>query len=139
MTYPFLDSGGQNSSILQEINLFVNLSISILSPLLLFSTTKQLFFFNSFMVAEFLGDFRFLSENYADSPPRIVAHFHEWMAGVGLIMSRIWKIDLATVFTTHATLLGRFLCAGATDFYNNLQSFNCDEEAGKRGFYHRYQ
>ncbi len=91
------------------------------------------------MVAEFLGDFRFLSENYADSPPRIVAHFHEWMAGVALIMARIWKIDLATVFTTHATLLGRFLCAGATDFYNNLEKFNCDEEAGKRGFYHRYQ
>lgn len=91
-----------------------------------------------FMVAEFLGDFRFLSENYADSPPRIVAHFHEWMAGVALIMARIWKIDLATVFTTHATLLGRFLCAGATDFYNNLENFNCDEEAGKRGFYHRY-
>ena len=34
--------------------------------------------------------------------------------------------------------LGRMLCAGATDFYNNLQNFNCDEEAGKRGFYHRY-
>ena len=64
------------------------------------------------MVAEFLGDFRFLSENYADSPPRIVGHFHEWMAGVGLIMSRVWKIDIATVFTTHATLLGRMLCAG---------------------------
>ena len=96
-------------------------------------------FSRSFMVAEFLGDFRYLSENYADSPPRIVAHFHEWMAGVALIMARIWKIDLATVFTTHATLLGRFLCAGATDFYNNLQNFNCDEEAGKRGFYHRYE
>uniref|UniRef100_A0A3S6C4S9 Glycogen [starch] synthase n=1 Tax=Tigriopus japonicus TaxID=158387 RepID=A0A3S6C4S9_TIGJA len=90
------------------------------------------------MVAEFLGDFRFLAENYSDSPPRIVGHFHEWMAGVGLIMSRIWKIDIATVFTTHATLLGRFLCAGALDFYNNLAQFNCDEEAGKRGFYHRY-
>ncbi len=34
------------------------------------------------MVAEFLGDFRFLAENYSDTPPRIVAHFHEWMAGV---------------------------------------------------------
>ena len=29
------------------------------------------------------------------------------MGGVGLIMSRVWKLDLATVFTTHATLLGR--------------------------------
>ncbi len=111
------------------------------------------------MVAEFLGDFRFLAENYSDCPPRIVTHFHEWMAGgaiefnqgivlanytfyaptgIGLVMTRIWKIDVATVFTTHATLLGRFLCAGATDFYNNLDKFNCDEEAGKRGFYHRY-
>ena len=58
------------------------------------------------MVAEFLADFRFLSENYADTPPRIVAHFHEWQAGIGLIMARVWKIDIATVFTTHATLLG---------------------------------
>ena len=45
---------------------------------------------------------------------------------------------MATVFTTHATLLGRMLCAGAQDFYNNLPNFNCDEEAGKRGFYHRW-
>ena len=91
-----------------------------------------------FMAAEFLADFRFLAENYADTPPRIVGHFHEWQAGVGLIMTRVWKIDMATVFTTHATLLGRMLCAGAADFYNNLKNFNCDEEAGKRGFYHRY-
>ncbi len=90
------------------------------------------------MVAHFLGEFRELSENFSDSQPRIVAHFHEWMAAVGLIMSRVWKLDLATIFTTHATLLGRFLCAGSTDFYNNLDRFNCDEEAGKRGFYHRY-
>lgn len=69
------------------------------------------------MIAEFLGDFRFLSENYTDSPPRIVGHFHEWQAGVGLIMSRVWKIDIATVFTTHATLLGRMLCAGTNLSY----------------------
>jgi hypothetical protein len=29
-------------------------------------------------------------------------------------------IDVSTVFTTHATLLGRYLCAGNADFYNNL-------------------
>ncbi|KAJ2837464.1 glycogen synthase isoform 1, partial [Coemansia sp. 'formosensis'] len=48
------------------------------------------------------------------------------------------KIDVATIFTTHATLLGRYLCAGNVDFYNNLKHFNVDEEAGKRGIYHRY-
>lgn len=50
----------------------------------------------------------------------IVCHFHEWLAGVGLILCRCRKIDCSTVFTTHATLLGRYLCAGNTDFYNNL-------------------
>ena len=48
------------------------------------------------------------------------------------------KIDITTIFTTHATLLGRYLCAGAVDFYNNLQYFDVDAEAGKRGIYHRY-
>ena len=48
------------------------------------------------------------SENFADLPPRITAHFHEWMAGIGLVMTRLWKTDVATLFTTHATQLGRF-------------------------------
>lgn len=52
--------------------------------------------------------------------PKIVAHFHEWQAGVGLIIVRTRHLNVATVFTTHATLLGRYLCAGNTDFYNNL-------------------
>lgn len=55
-----------------------------------------------------------------DDKPNIVAHFHEWQAGVGLILSRSQKLPVATIFTTHATLLGRYLCAANIDFYNNL-------------------
>lgn len=91
-----------------------------------------------FMVAQFIAEFRHAAEEYIEDTPRIVAHFHEWLAGIGLIMLRLWAVDIATVFTTHATLLGRFLCAGATDFYNNLDKFNIDEEAGQRQIYHRY-
>jgi len=91
-----------------------------------------------FMAAQFLADFRQRARGYADGAPRVVAHFHEWMAGVGLIMTRLWKIDLATVFTTHATQLGRHLCAGDTNFYNRLSQFDTDKEAGDRGIYHRY-
>lgn len=54
------------------------------------------------------------------------------------MLSKIWALKVATIFTTHATLLGRYLCAGNVDFYNKLKSFNEDEEAGKRGIYHRY-
>lgn len=68
----------------------------------------------------------------------IVAHFHEWLAGVALPLTKKRRIDVTTIFTTHATLLGRYLCAGSVDFYNNLQYFDVDAEAGKRGIYHRY-
>jgi len=92
-----------------------------------------------FMVAKFLQEFVLAyDEDCCDENARVVAHFHEWLAGVGLIMTRVWGTECATVFTTHATLLGRFLCAGSVDFYNNLDKFNIDGEAGKRGIYHRY-
>lgn len=65
--------------------------------------------------------FRAAAAAYVDSTPLVIAHFHEWQAGVGLIALRTRKEPIATVFTTHATLLGRYLCAGNTDFYNNLE------------------
>ena len=67
----------------------------------------------------------------------IIAHFHEWQAGLAIPLCRKRHIDVTTIFTTHATLLGRYLCAGSVDFYNNLQYFDVDHEAGKRGIYHR--
>jgi len=91
-----------------------------------------------YLISEFLSEFRAAAAVYIDSTPLVVAHFHEWQAGIGLISLRTKKEPIATVFTTHATLLGRYLCAGNTDFYNNLDKFNLDEEAGKRQIYHRY-
>uniref|UniRef100_A0A8C5N8B5 Glycogen [starch] synthase n=1 Tax=Gouania willdenowi TaxID=441366 RepID=A0A8C5N8B5_GOUWI len=74
----------------------------------------------------------------SEDPPHIVAHFHEWLAGLGLVLCRERQLSIATIFTTHATLLGRYLCAGNVDFYNNLAKFNVDKEAGDRQIYHRY-
>uniref|UniRef100_A0A8C1ILR7 Glycogen [starch] synthase n=2 Tax=Cyprinus carpio TaxID=7962 RepID=A0A8C1ILR7_CYPCA len=81
--------------------------------------------------------FKELTDQLQDKP-NVIAHFHEWQAGTGLLLSRSRKIPLATIFTTHATLLGRYLCAGNADFYNNLDKFNIDQEAGERQIYHRY-
>jgi glycogen synthase len=78
------------------------------------------------------------SETITKDRPVIIAHFHEWLAGVALILIRKRNLNIATIFTTHATLLGRYLCAGDVDFYNNLKYFDVDAEAGKRGIYHRY-
>ncbi|XP_030623903.1 glycogen [starch] synthase, liver isoform X1 [Chanos chanos] len=81
--------------------------------------------------------FKELTDQLQDKP-NVIAHFHEWQAGAGLVLSRSRKIPMATIFTTHATLLGRYLCAGNVDFYNNLDKFNIDREAGERQIYHRY-
>lgn len=86
-----------------------------------------------YLVAWFLGEYVTHDLDHA-----VVAHFHEWLAGVAVPLCKKRKIDVTTVFTTHATILGRYLCAGAVDFYNNLQWFDVDAEAGKRGIYHRY-
>jgi len=96
-----------------------------------------------YMAAQLIAEFDYATfldhqTNGLGPTPRIVAHFHEWLAGIGLILLRLWGVKVATVFTTHATLLGRYLCAGKIDFYNNLDNFNIDEEAGKRQIYHRY-
>jgi glycogen(starch) synthase len=68
----------------------------------------------------------------------VVAHFHEWLTGVGLIRVKQNNIQLATIFTTHATLLGRYMAAGRVDLYNVIHKTNADEEAGRRGIYHRH-
>ncbi|XP_034298026.1 glycogen [starch] synthase, liver [Pantherophis guttatus] len=73
-----------------------------------------------------------------EEKPNVIAHFHEWQAGPGLILCRFRKIPIATIFTTHATLLGRYLCAASIDFYNHLDQFDIDKEAGERQIYHRY-
>lgn len=49
------------------------------------------------------------------------------------------NIRVATIFTTHATLLGRYLCADPKiDFYNHMSDFDADKEAADRQIYHRY-
>lgn len=72
-----------------------------------------------YIVAWFLGEF-YNNVEKERGKPLLVAHFHEWLAGIGLILCRTRHLDIATVFTTHATLLGRYLCAANLDFYNNL-------------------
>uniref|UniRef100_A0AAJ7SU44 Glycogen [starch] synthase n=1 Tax=Petromyzon marinus TaxID=7757 RepID=A0AAJ7SU44_PETMA len=95
-------------------------------------TTEAVLF--GFLTEAFLREFAAHSEERLP----IVAHFHEWLSGVGLLLCRLRQLPVATVFTTHATLLGRYLCAGNTDFYNNMQHFDPDKEAGERRIYHRY-
>jgi len=60
------------------------------------------------------------------------------MAGVAVPRIAHLRLPVATVFTTHATLLGRYLASDDPEFYNHLPFINADEEAGKRDVYSRF-
>ncbi|MFC2162349.1 hypothetical protein ACFLRF_01590 [Candidatus Altiarchaeota archaeon] len=51
------------------------------------------------------------------SDGKSVAHFHEWLAGAGLLYLKQKDAPVSTVFTTHATILGRTIAASGTDLY----------------------
>ncbi|XP_065575006.1 glycogen [starch] synthase-like [Artemia franciscana] len=92
-----------------------------------------------FMVAQFIAEFSYFQSVFRADSSKIVCHFHDWLSGVGLIMLRLWKIKVATVFTAHATLLGHYLCPGRAEFLKNLSIlFNAEIEAEKRQIYHKY-
>ena len=68
----------------------------------------------------------------------VLAHFHEWMAGLGLMRIKHLNLPVATVFTTHATLLGRYLCTDNPDLYSKLPWINPEHAAGHYNIYARY-
>lgn len=60
---------------------------------------------------------------------KTVVHVHEWMAGTVIPELRRDQLPVHTVFTTHATLLGRYLAMNAPDFYGHLPFFDWAKEA----------
>jgi glycogen(starch) synthase len=60
---------------------------------------------------------------------RVIAHFHEWMAGLPIPGLRKENLDIKVVFTTHATLLGRYLAMNDNRFYDHLPFYNWEREA----------
>lgn len=51
-----------------------------------------------------------------------IAHFHEWLAGAGLLHLKKTDLNIKTVFTTHATLLGRSIAGSGADLYSEIES-----------------
>jgi len=59
----------------------------------------------------------------------IIAHFHEWMAATPIPELRKLDLPISITFTTHATLLGRYLAMNDPEFYNHLPFFDWLQEA----------
>ncbi|MCX8197023.1 MAG: glycogen/starch synthase [Candidatus Micrarchaeota archaeon] len=49
---------------------------------------------------------------------KVVLQFHEWISGAALLYCKMRNLGLPTVFTTHATVLGRTLASAGVDVYS---------------------
>ena len=60
---------------------------------------------------------------------KILGHFHEWLAGFSVLYLK--KIDsrIGTVFTTHATMLGRTIAGSGEPLYSQLDDMDFKKEA----------
>lgn len=58
------------------------------------------------------------------APRPIVAHYHEWMSASSILELRRTKVPVSIVFTTHATLLGRYLAMHDPWFYDHVPFVN---------------
>lgn len=70
---------------------------------------------------------------------KIIAQLHEWMAGAALLYIKKQKLPIATIFTTHATMLGRSIAGSGRKLYQELKNINPEEEAYRSGIQAKYQ
>lgn len=69
--------------------------------------------------------------NWANPQGGVIAHFDEWTTGMGLLYVKAHLPQVATVFTTHATSIGRSICGNGKPLYDYMSGYNGDQMAGE--------
>jgi len=69
------------------------------------------------------------SRYYELEEKNLVAQFHEWQTGAGLLYIEQHQPRVGTVFTTHATSVGRSIAGNNQALYSNLNHLNGDHKA----------
>lgn len=70
-----------------------------------------------------------LAEYLKVEPSRIIAHFDEWTTGMGLLYIKDKSPKISTIFTTHATCIGRSICGNGKPLYDQFHHYDGDQMA----------
>lgn len=62
---------------------------------------------------------------------RVIYHANEWMTGLGALYVRKFVPEIATIFTTHATSIGRSIAGNNKPLYDYLFAYNGDQMAAE--------
>ena len=60
---------------------------------------------------------------------KVIAHFNEWTTGMGVLYLKRQLPSVATIFTTHATCVGRSICGNNKPLYDYLTGYHGDQMA----------
>ena len=62
---------------------------------------------------------------------KVIAHFNEWTTGMGVLYLKRQLPSVATIFTTHATCVGRSICGNNKPLYDYLTGYHGDQMANE--------
>ena len=66
-----------------------------------------------------------------DNKTRVIYHANEWMCGLGALYINKKLPQIGTIFTTHATSIGRSIAGNQKPLYDYLFAYNGDQMAGE--------
>ncbi len=69
--------------------------------------------------------------HYLDATKKVIYHANEWMCGLGALYLNNHIPEIGTVFTTHATSIGRSIAGNMKPLYDYLFAYNGDQMAGE--------
>ena len=69
--------------------------------------------------------------HFLDETKRVVFQAHEWMTGLGALYLQKHVPAIATIFTTHATTIGRSIAGNGKPLYDYLFAYNGNQMAGE--------
>ena len=69
--------------------------------------------------------------HYLNSNDKVIYHGNEWMTGLGLLYIKKHQPQIATIFTTHATSIGRSIAGNNKPLYDYLFAYNGDQMAAE--------
>ena len=70
-------------------------------------------------------------KHYLSVKQKVVYHANEWMCGLGALYINNKLPQIGTIFTTHATSIGRSIAGNQKPLYDYLFAYNGDQMAGE--------
>jgi glycosyltransferase involved in cell wall biosynthesis len=89
----------------------------------------SMFSYAAALVVESL--YQFIVHSIVNGSPKVIYHANEWMCGLGALYINNKLPQIGTVFTTHATSIGRSIAGNQKPLYDYLFAYNGDQMAGE--------